>query len=198
MYNWTNDLPDGTRVHFEAALHEATHGKTISRILEIGTYAGTSLAEMLRLVPTAMATAIDRWEDYDEFGNPVLSEIGSRKIMKVFEENLHAAGVAHRVRVMRGDSSEKLMALIQEGYTFDFIYVDGGHRCLDCYGDMLLAWPLLRQGGIIAVDDVLFQAETRATDPLAVPYAGVEYFVQKFKGLFTIFHTGYRIYLKKV
>ena len=197
MYNWTNDLPAGTRVHFEAALAAATKGKHVPRILEIGTYAGTSTVEMLRLVPGAVATTIDRWEDYDEFGNPVLSEIGSRKIMKIFEENLHAAGVAHRVRVMRGDSSDRLISLIQEGNRFDFIYVDGGHRCLDCYGDMLLAWPLLKEGGIMAVDDVLFKAEKRATEPLEVPYAGVEYFVEKFKGQFTIFHTGYRIYLQK-
>jgi predicted O-methyltransferase YrrM/tetratricopeptide (TPR) repeat protein len=197
MYNWTNDLPDGTRVHFEAALAAATKGKQVPRILEIGTYAGTSTVEMLHLVPAAVATTIDRWEDYDEFGNPILSEIGSRKIMKIFEENLHAAGVAHRVRAMRGDSTEKLYALMQEGNRFDFIYVDGGHRCLDCYGDMLLAWPLLKEGGIMAVDDVLFKAEKRATEPLEVPYAGVEYFVEKFKGQFTIFHTGYRIYLQK-
>ena len=198
MYNWTNDLPDNTRHLFEAALKAATDGKAAPRILEIGTYAGTSTAEILRLVPTATATTIDRWEDYDEFGNPALSQIGSRRIMQIFFDNMNAAKVAHRVKTLKGDSSEKLAHLIQEGERFDFIYVDGGHRCLDCYGDMLLAWPLLKKGGILAVDDVLFQAEKKDSNPLEVPYAGVEYFVQKFKGQFEIFHSGYRLFLKKL
>ena len=198
MYNWTNDLPDNTRHLFEAALQKATAGKAQPKILEIGTYAGTSTVEMLKLVPAATAVTVDRWEDYDEFGNPVLGEIGSRKIMNIYYENMAAGGVAHRVRALRGDSAEKLIELIQEGYQFDFIYVDGGHKCLDCYADMVLSWPLLRKGGIMAVDDVLFMAEKKAADPLAVPYAGVEYFVEKYKGQYEIVHSGYRIYLRKI
>jgi predicted O-methyltransferase YrrM len=198
MYNWTNDLPDNTRPLFEAALQKATVGKSAPKILEIGTYAGTSTVEMLKLVPAATAVTVDRWEDYDEFGNPVLGEIGARKIMNIYHENMAAGGVAHRVRALRGDSAEKLIELIREGYQFDFIYVDGGHKCLDCYGDMLLSWPLLKRGGIMAVDDVLFKAEKKDTDPLAVPYAGVEYFVEKYKGQYEIVSSGYRIFLQKV
>jgi predicted O-methyltransferase YrrM/tetratricopeptide (TPR) repeat protein len=198
MYNWTNDLPDNTRHLFEAALRSATEGKVAPKLLEIGTYAGTSTVEMLKLVPAATAVTVDRWEDYDEFGNPVLGEIGARKIMNIYHENMDAGGVAHRVRALRGDSSEKLIELLREGYQFDFIYVDGGHKCLDCYADMVLSWPLLKRGGILAVDDVLFKAEKKDTDPLAVPYAGVEYFVQKYKGQYEIVHSGYRLYLKKL
>ena len=198
MYNWTNDLPDDTRHLFEAALRVATEGKAAPKILEIGTYAGTSTVEMLKLVPAATAITVDRWEDYDEFGNPVLGEIGARKIMNIYHENMAAGGVAHRVRALRGDSAEKLIELIREAYQFDFIYVDGGHKCLDCYGDMVLSWPLLRRGGIMAVDDVLFKAEKRATDPLAVPYAGVEYFVEKYRGQYKIVSSGYRIFLQKI
>ena len=49
----------------------------------------------------------------------------------------------------------KLCELIEAGQQFDFIYVDGSHKCLDCYGDMILAWQLLRKGGVLAVDDVI-------------------------------------------
>ena len=200
MYNWTNDLPANTRPLFEAALKAATAGKAAPRILEIGTYAGTSTAEMLRLAPAATAVTIDRWEDYDEFGNPVLSEIGSRKIQAIFHGNLNAAGIAHRVKAMRGDSSDMLVSLLRDGYSFDFIYVDGSHKCLDCYADMVLSWPLLKKGGIMAVDDVLFKAEkaTEGGQPLEVPYLGVDWFVQKYKGQFEIFSSGYRIFLRKI
>jgi predicted O-methyltransferase YrrM len=179
-------------------LKAATDGKSAPTILEIGTYAGTSTVEMLKLVPAATAITVDRWEDYDEFGNPVLGEIGSRKIMEIYNENMVAGGVADRVRAVRGDSAEKLIELIRKGYHFDFIYVDGSHKCLDCYADMVLSWPLLKRGGIMAVDDVLFMAEKKGADPLAVPYAGVEYFVEKYKGQYEIVHSGYRIYLRKI
>jgi predicted O-methyltransferase YrrM/tetratricopeptide (TPR) repeat protein len=198
MYNWTNDLPSNTRHLFEAALRQATDGVESPRILEIGTYAGTSLVEMLTQVPKASAVAVDRWEDYDEFGDPVLGEIGARKIMNIFYGNLDAAKVSHRVDVRRGDSAEKLMQLLQEQFQFHFIYVDGGHKCLDCYGDMLLSWPLLKKGGIMAVDDYLFRSEKRGTAPLDVPFEGVEYFLQKYKGQYAIVHKGYRVYLQKL
>jgi predicted O-methyltransferase YrrM len=63
---------------------------------------------------------------------------------------------------------------------------------------MVLSWPLLKRGGIMAVDDVLFMAEKKGADPLAVPYAGVEHFVEKYKGQYEIVHSGYRIYLRKI
>jgi predicted O-methyltransferase YrrM len=203
MYNWTNDLPENSRPLFEDALKQATTGKAAPRILEIGTYAGTSVIEMLRLVPTATATTIDRWEDYDEFGNPVLSEIGQRNIMHTFFENLRAARVAARVQALKGDSAEQLLELVAAGVQpFDFIYVDGSHKCLDCYVDMVIAWRLLSKGGILAVDDVLFKAERAvagaAAEPLEVPYLGVKHFVDKYKGQFEIVNSGYRIYLRKV
>lgn len=199
MYNWTNDLPENTRPLFEDALRQATAGKPAPRILEIGTYAGTSIIEMLRLVPTATATTIDRWEDYDEFGNPVLSEIGQRHIMQTFFENLAAARVAPRVQALKGDSAEQLLELVAAGVQpFDFIYVDGSHLCLDCYADMVIAWRLLSKGGILAVDDVLFKAEKAAREPLEVPYLGVKHFVDKYKGQLQIVSSGYRIYLRKL
>jgi hypothetical protein len=36
---------------------------------------------------------------------------------------------------------------------FDLVYVDGDHRCLRCATDCILAWPLVRVGGIMIMDD---------------------------------------------
>ena len=59
-----------------------------------------------------------------------------------------------RVHIIKGNSSEKLLEL--ELDSFDFIYIDGSHKCLDVYLDACLAWKLLKPGGYIVFDDYLF------------------------------------------
>src|SRR5947209_6894232 len=46
-----------------------------------------------------------------------------------------------------------LDALGVKGRRFDVIYIDGSHRHDDILVDSLLAWPLLRVGGLMMFDD---------------------------------------------
>lgn len=40
--------------------------------------------------------------------------------------------------------------------SFDFVYVDAGHTSFEVLQDISLAWPLLRPGGVMVLDDYLF------------------------------------------
>jgi hypothetical protein len=63
---------------------------------------------------------------------------------------------------------------------FDFIYVDGSHKCLDCHYDLLLSWLLLKKNGILAIDDVIWNLDT-TDDPLNIPYYGCMHFFENIK-----------------
>jgi predicted O-methyltransferase YrrM len=201
MYNWTHDIPHGTRVLFEQMLRRHTGAGV--RLLEIGTYAGTSLVEMLRILPEATAIAIDRWTNYDENGLASLGALEERCIERVFHENLRRAGVSGRVQTLKGDSVAMLLDLVEQKEQFDFVYVDGSHKCIDCYTDMALSWRLLKTGGTMVVDDYLLQpkivAEQQSTAGavLDYPMKGVDHFLSKYEGTYRVLDKGYRVCLEK-
>ena len=192
MYNWTHDGPPGTRVLFERMLRRHTGAGV--RLLEIGTYAGTSLLGMLKVLPEATAVAIDRWTNYDEEGRTSLSALEERGIESVFHENLRRAGVSGRVVALKGDSVTKLLDLVEQKERFDFIYVDGSHKCIDCYTDMALSWRLLKTGGTMMVDDYFSVASELALD---YPMKGIEHFLSKYEGQYRVLDKGYRVCLEK-
>ena len=83
----------------------------------------------------------------------------------------------NRVNVLKGDSFEILMKIVKENEMFDFIYVDGSHKCLDCYSDILLSWDLLNVGGILVIDDVSYNKENGI---LESPFEAVFHFLKKY------------------
>jgi glycosyltransferase involved in cell wall biosynthesis/precorrin-6B methylase 2 len=196
MYNWSHDIPTGSRVTFEAALATAAP----RRILEIGTYAGTSLIEMLRLCPSATAITIDRWTNYEENGLAILSQMKERNIEHIFYANIRAAGMTDRVSVMKGDSVDMLLRLVEQGCRFDFIYIDGSHKCIDCYADMAIAWRLLHPGGVLAVDDMYYMSSLVESGEavLAYPLRGIEHFLEREAGSYVVIGKDYRIFLQKL
>jgi len=197
MFNWVNDLPSGQnhRKSFEDALAKVNP----KRILEIGTFAGTSLIEMLKLYPDAKGVAIDTWKNYDEDGIEILMNMEENRIEKIFYENVRVAGMANRITAMKGDSVDKLCELIEAGQQFDFIYVDGSHKCLDCYGDMILAWQLLRTGGVLAVDDVTYNFDkVEKGDVLEYPLKAKEHFMKKYMTEYIVISDSYRLFIQKL
>ena len=198
MYNWTNDIPMGSRRVFESVLRTFENKK--AHILEIGSFAGTSLIEMLRILPDAEAVAIDRWENYIEKQNDkvvdILEKMEELNVEKVFENNLLLSGVDGRVSTLKGDSVNTMLDLIRSRRSkFDFVYVDASHKCLDCYVDMVLAWDLLALGGIMGVDDYFYNM---GGDVMDSPHQGVNHFLEKYKGEYELIHQSYRVFLKKL
>lgn len=195
MYNWTNDIPTDTKKIFDDMLkyfnfkNNTNTNKT--SILEIGVYTGTSLIKILETIPNSIGYAVDRWDDYDE--NVLLQNIKSNKIEDIFNNNVKNANMKDRITVLKGDSTEVLSKLIIQFAEFDLIYVDGSHKCFDCYSDMVLSFNLLKKGGLMIVDDVLY----RKGDILNSPFEAVEHFIDKFKNDIIIMNNGYRLFMEK-
>jgi predicted O-methyltransferase YrrM len=219
LKNWTHDLPSGqgARDTFEKALRFFVNNNQhlpSPKVLEIGTYAGTSLIEIVRQIPNSHGTAIDRWSSYDEIDennlvnkgmlneNVVVKTLNTLKTIKennieqMFYDNVRISGLEDRIKGIKGDSSDVLLKMIKDRELFDFIYVDGSHKCLDVALDLFLSWQLLRVGGVMAIDDYLYTYEKDfTTNVLEYPYHAVNHFLESHKNELTILEKGYRVFL---
>jgi len=203
MYNWTNDLPDNTnaKVTFVKMLSQFITYKSCE-ILEIGTFAGTSVIGMLQYLPNANATTIDPWVSYSEkecateINTSSLEKILEMNVEQTFYKNILKAGFKEKVTAIKGDSAFVLIDLIKQNKRYDFIYVDGSHKAIDCYTDCLLSWQMLNENGIMAIDDYLYKISF--TNEFENVQKGVDHFLEKIKGQYIILEKGYRIFIKKL
>ena len=203
MYNWTNDLPENTnaKVTFVKILSNFITYDSCE-ILEIGTFSGTSVIGMLQYLPNAKATTIDPWVNYlekecsTEINTSSLEKIFEMNVENIFYKNILKAGFKEKVTAIKGDSAFVLIDLIKQNKRYDFIYVDGSHKAIDCYSDCLLSWKLLNDNGIMAIDDYLYKISL--TDEFENVQKGVDHFLDKIKGQYIILEKGYRIFIKKL
>jgi len=169
-------------------------------ILEIGTYAGTSIIGMLQYLPQAHATTIDKWSNYiEKYNDGIISSLNQmvqNNVEQIFYDNIKRAGFIDRITILKGDSCGMLIDLIKQNKTYDIIYVDGSHKCLDCYTDCLLSWQILNKNGLMIIDDYLYKHIT-TDDILDKPFHGINHFLEKMEGTYTILEKGYRLFVLK-
>jgi plasmid maintenance system antidote protein VapI len=89
MFNWVHDLPKekNAKNRFEKAIDhfiENHKNATANWILEIGTYVGVSLIEIVRKIPNSFGLAIDSWANYDEENNITLKNIEENHVEQIF------------------------------------------------------------------------------------------------------------------
>jgi predicted O-methyltransferase YrrM len=197
MYNWTNDLPENSIGFFLDVIeyiNQKKEGK--KKILEIGTFAGTSAIKLVELIQNAEITVIDMWENYNESGGVegTVDKIQENNIELIFYKNIEKSGLKHLFTIKKGNSFDVLLDLNKNNEKFDVIYVDGSHTLLDSYTDILLSFQLLKKGGVMMIDDVPFNKG----DILNSPLEGVKYFADKHEKEMKILHIGYRLFLEKI
>jgi predicted O-methyltransferase YrrM len=127
------NIPNWTRVL------AGMKGKPGLNYLEVGVWEGRSFVWMLDNIlthPSSKATAID---------------IFDKDVEKRFLDNVRRGGHASKVKLIKGYSQLKLRELPLS--SFDLIYVDGDHRGKGVITDAVLAWGLLKDGGIMIFDD---------------------------------------------
>ena len=205
MYNWTDDLPFGHKKYFLEAIEyfnnnypKVLNGEQIN-VLEVGTYTGISLINIIKLIPNSIGIGVDKWSNYiegDEDKNvEILNNIDELEVETSFYKNISVEGLESRIKGIKGDSSEVLFEMLMNKENFDFIYIDGSHLSFDCYSDLIQSWRLLARGGVLAIDDYLYNTEGALVDS---PFEGVNHFLKKHKNEIKILHKGYRVFLQKV
>jgi predicted O-methyltransferase YrrM len=119
-----------------------------TKTIELGVYTGySSLSVALALPPDGKIIACDVNEEWTSMAKRYWAE----------------AGVSHKVDLRLAPAMETLDSLLAEGRSgsFDFIFIDADKENYDGYYERSL--KLLRVGGIIAVDNVLWSG--RVVDP---------------------------------
>jgi predicted O-methyltransferase YrrM len=79
-------------------------------------------------------------------------------------------------------------------HLYDFIYIDGSHTAKDVLTDACMAWPLLKQGGLMVFDDYLW-GDSR--DILHRPKLAVDVFTNIFTESLDIVHIGHQFAVRK-
>jgi len=192
MYNWTNDKPNGSKEiflgmiqYFKLNNYKAKIGERIN-ILEIGSYTGISLINIIKNIPNSYGTAIDTWSNYDE--DFLLNNVVEFEVEKSFYKNIKIEGVDDKIVAIKKISKDALIEFIKKKQIFDFIYVDGSHMLLDCYSDLILSWEILDKGGMLVIDDYLSKKESL----LESPFEAVNRFLKLYEGKYKILNKDYR------
>ncbi|GLC42910.1 hypothetical protein PLESTB_001813600 [Pleodorina starrii] len=79
---------------------------------------------------------------------------------------------------------------------FDLVYVDGSHMRADVLTDAVMAWQLLKVGGVLVFDDYLW--DQYADNPVCHPAEAVDAFLRVFAHQLHVLSRGYQIMLERV
>lgn len=133
-------------------------------VMQIGANQGAFLAMLIRLTRTRRALEIGTFTGYSalavasalpEDGKLIACDV-SEEWTKIGQRYWVEAGVADKIDLRIGPAIETLEALKRDGLagTFDFAFIDADKPSYDAYYEACL--QLLRQGGLIAIDNVLW------------------------------------------
>jgi len=138
-------------------------------VMEIGSYAGGSTIQWATALheseaPDYRVYSVDPWDAYiDESQNLRVAyrimnrNLANGNVLRLFVQNLTAAGVANNCRQFRG-RSEEILSMFKPGQ-FDIIYIDGDHASEAVQQDLNNAMLLLKAGGILCGDDLELQMD---------------------------------------
>jgi hypothetical protein len=133
------------------------------RILEIGSYEGACACYLIGKLAVQRSLelhCIDTWGGGVEHQDLDMRGVEARFRVNV-ELAIKAAPNKIELHVHKGHSDFVLATLLAQGKAqyFDFIYVDGSHQAADVLCDAVLAFRLLKIGGILIFDDYLWGEE---------------------------------------
>jgi predicted O-methyltransferase YrrM len=142
-------------------------------IVEIGSFEGASACWMLdNLMKNSASTlyCIDTFA-----GSAEHSAEQKKDLYERFRSNVALTGKSAQVKAMIGRSEEALLKLAAERLGADFVYVDGSHAAADVLSDAVLAWKILKPGGLLIFDDYLWSKHQDR--PLLNPKIAIDAFV---------------------
>ena len=148
--------------------------------LEVGVFEGKSFFWMLDNVlthPTSRATAVD---------------IFPLDLKQRFMDNLAVSGAEGKVTVLSGYSQVELRPL--DRGSFDVIYLDGSHAAKDVLTDAVLAWALLRNGGLLIFDDYALRPDW---PPEFRPQVAIDLFLTAFRNDLEIVDRDSQLFIRK-
>ena len=182
--NWFETL---AKNNFENYIKPEFKNKTIN-VLEIGCFEGNCSLYMFEniLDDNSTLTVIDPFDDTHTHG-------GYRNIYETYTNNLNK--YIDRINIINGFSNKELYKLKKK--SFDFIYIDGDHTSLAALADAIMAWPLLKSGGIMSFDDYMWTGGNPDLNHIFNPHSGINYFLKSYEGQYELIVKNWQVIIKK-
>lgn len=175
----------------------------VRRVVEIGSYEGRSacfLIETLAAKHPLELHCIDTWAGGVEHSGDDMGAVEARFHGNVAQARAQAAHAVD-LHVDKSLSHPALARLVAAGRSgsFDLVYVDGSHQAPDVLADAVLAFMLLRKGGLMIFDDYLWSEHLPGgRDPLRMPKPAIDAFVNvNLRKLTVIGAPLYQLYVRK-
>jgi predicted O-methyltransferase YrrM len=187
-YRFTNDWFGGAHFATGESVDIPAIWKTLfarhkpMTFLEVGCFEGNAscfIIDQRAAQSPILLVCVDTWGGSEEHADEDMSQVEAR-----FDHNTELALSRTTNPVvfqkMKSPSRDALARLLTDGNQnfFDFIYIDGSHLSRDVLTDLVLAFPLLKPGGLLVADDYLW-AQTQ-DNPLHAPKTGIDAFVNVF------------------
>lgn len=153
--------------------------------LEVGCFEGR--ATLWLLDNFAHVHAVDTFRGGDEHAGLDMEAIRRR-----FLHN--TAGHADRLTLHERDSGLALAGMLAAGLLFDFVYIDGSHAARDVALDAMLGFRLLRPGGVMLLDDYLWNRGATEYDN---PRPGIDFFLESHWDDLDVLYRGWQVSVRK-
>jgi predicted O-methyltransferase YrrM len=179
--NFTSDWVTHNIANFEKCIFMT--GLPRTNFLEIGSFEGRSTCWFLQngLAYDGSIVCIDTFKPY-WYTNGNLLEIFNGNVKEIKTKK-------QVVSTFPMDSQLALAQLINSKQTYDFIYIDGDHSPAGVLTDAVMAWSLLRRGGVMLFDDYEYDKE-----PTKI---GIDAFLKTFEGQYEVVLQNYQLAVKK-
>ena len=176
-----------------------------SRIVEIGCYEGRATCYLIEACSVHQAVelhCIDTWEGGDVNDPAVMPAVERR-----FDRNVGLARkkAAHPVKLKKyKEASNRALlriAAAEDPSSFDLAYIDGSHQAPDVLVDAVLAFQLVRPGGLMIFDDYVWFMEPEGKhDAFNMPKPAIDAFVNVFQRKLHIVRGAplYQLYVEKL
>lgn len=159
---------------------------TPRKIIEIGSFEGRSACYFIEKCARESDIelhCIDSWRGGVEHDPAAMAAVEAR-----FDANVALAQsrVAGKVKLVKHKSlSHPALArliVVNPVADFDVIYIDGSHQAPDVLADAVMAFQLLRVGGLMIFDDYLWSMETLGRqDAFNMPKPAIDAFLNIFQ-----------------
>ncbi len=163
-------------------------GQPNLNFLEVGSYEGQSAIWFLRNLLNGEGSrllCVDTWHAGED-----MPYVDGDRLFTTFLNNVEPW--KEKCGVMRGKSQDVLTRL--EPNSFDFIYIDGSHTTPNTLCDSVLAWRLLKEGGICIWDDYLWEL---IPDPLLCPKTGIDAFLTCYQNHYELIAREWQVAVRK-
>jgi predicted O-methyltransferase YrrM len=166
--------------------------------LEVGAWEGRSAIYLVENYCNGNRSYVDSVDTWS--GSVEHSKSSTDTLYERFIYNLQQHIEEAKVRVNRGYSSDILMKFVQEVRDgsrdqYNLIYIDASHVAKDVLMNSVLAWELLKVGGIMLFDDYKWDHYTKT--PPMTPEPAIDGFLASYSTMYKILHKGYQMHIMK-